>query len=93
MEKILNKIKFYTEEEQAWFYFWYERFKRTGKIEYPSYVDGEDIPQGMIEIMDDDTLVDEISGNTYEQVKYGDDFFTGNLIKSSRTYTNKDELN
>lgn len=53
MEKILNKIKFYTEEEQAWFYFWYERFKRTGKIEYPSYVDGEDIPQGVIEIMNE----------------------------------------
>lgn len=53
MEKILNKIKFYTDEEQAWFFIWYERYKRTGIVEYPTYVDGEDIPQGVVEIMNE----------------------------------------
>lgn len=63
MEKILNKIKFYTEQEQAWFYFWYERFKRTGKIEYPSYVDGEDIPQGIVEIMNEVINFNRLNNN------------------------------
>lgn len=43
---------------------------------------------------DDDDIPDQLSGITYEDNKYGydDDFFTGDISKSSRTDTNKDEL-
>ena len=40
---------------------------------------------------DDDDIPDQLSGITYEDNKYGyDDFFTGDISKSSRTDTNKD---
>lgn len=41
-------------------------------------------------IFGDDDIPDSLSATTYEQVKYGDDFFTGNIAKSSKTETEKD---
>lgn len=41
-------------------------------------------------IFGDDDIPDSLSAITYEQVKYGDDFFTGNIAKSSKTETEKD---
>lgn len=38
---------------------------------------------------DDDDMADELSGNTYEQVKYGDDYFTGNIKLCGDTETDR----
>lgn len=63
-------------------------------MEYPELTPKEEEELRKLNVLEkifgDDDIPDSLSAITYEQVKYGDDFFTGNIAKSSKTETEKD---